>query len=356
MSIDPRGKPRSGRAVASKDPFRMPAEWAPHEATWLSWPHNRDTWPGKFEVVEPAYQRIVEILAESEPIYINVLDESHEFHVRELLGDRASRAHFFRIPTNDAWCRDHGPTVVVSAGPNGRTRRAVSWHYNAWGGKYPPFDLDERAASSMAGAIGLGAVQANLVGEGGAIETNGRGLLLTTRSCLLNPNRNPGRTSVEVEEELQSHLGMDRILWLPGGDLEGDDTDGHIDNLARFVNYETAVMPLADDRLDANYDTLRDNYDFLLAHSESVGHSLRIVPLPVPEPVFYEGRRLPASYANFYIANASVIVPTFRCPADQTAVEMLQELIPHRRVVGVDCTDIVWGLGAVHCLTQQLPA
>ncbi len=356
MLTEPRANPESAQTAPWVDAYRMPPEWAVHEATWLSWPHNRDTWPDKFEAIEPAYRRIVEVLVDSEPVYINVLDKSHEAHVASLLGDLTDRVRLFRIPTNDAWCRDHGPTFVVTREPGSRSRLAVSWHYNAWGGKYPPFDLDERAAVSMADAVNLESVEANLYAEGGAIETNGRGLLLTTESCLLNPNRNPGRSRADIETELSRCLGIDRVLWLPGGDLVGDDTDGHIDNIARFVDAETVVVPTAEDTLDPNYHTMRENLDVLQGSAKSAGLSLRIVTLPVPDPVFYGGRRLPASYANFYIANSCVVVPTFRCPADSIALDILQNLIPDRQVIGVDCTDIVWGLGAVHCLTQQLPA
>lgn len=349
----------SGNSESTADPrsldYAMPAEWEPHAATWLSWPHNPDTWPGAFERVEPAYRVIVEHLAASEPVIVNVLDEGHEEHVRGQLDSCLSNVRFALIPTNDAWARDHGATFVRrrSEKPSAKTA-AVSWRYNAWGGKYPPFDLDERVAECMAAFLEVPCFSSALFLEGGAIESNGAGLLLTTESCVLHTNRNPSLDRRAVEQELMRFTGADAVLWLPGGDIAGDDTDGHIDNIARFVSTDTVVIPVEPDRHDANFETLAENRRALELAGERLG--IRIVDLPTPDPVFYDGNRLPASYANFYVGNRVVLVPTYRCPKDDDAVETLRHWFPGREVVGVDCVDLIWGLGAIHCLTQQVPA
>ncbi len=335
--------------------FRMPAEWESHRATWVSWPHNEETWPGKFETIEPAFSRVVRAIAKSEPVFINVLGPEHEEHVHRYLVGVEDGVRFFHIPTNDAWCRDHGPTFLTRSNGPGRELAGVKWEYNAWGGKYPPYDLDNAAGTAMCEAIGVPVFRSPLVAEGGALETNGRGLLLTTESCLTNPNRNPGITRGVVERELKQMLGMRSVVWLPGGDLAGDDTDGHVDNIARFVSDTTIVIPSTDDPDDPNYETLKENGAALDAYATPRG-ALRVVKLPVPTPVFYDGRRLPASYANFLVANTVVIVPTYRCPEDADAIDILSQEFPGRCVVAIDCTDLVWGLGAIHCLTQQVPA
>ncbi len=335
--------------------FVMPAEWEPHAATWLSWPHNRDTWPGAYERVEPSYRVIVEHLAASEPVLLNVLNEDHEEHVRNQLGNCQSNIRYARIPTNDAWARDHGATFIQSR-PNGRAAKtaAVSWQYNAWGGKYPPFDLDELVAQRMAAFLDVPLIPSTLFLEGGAIEVNGAGLLLTTESCALNANRNPSLDRRSVEKELMRCTGAHTVLWLPGGDIAGDDTDGHIDNIARFAAADTVVIPVEHDRNDENYRTLAENRSALQHACSRLG--IRIIDLPTPDPVFYDGHRLPASYANFYIGNRVVLVPTYRCVSDGNAIDILRPLFPGREVVGVDCVDLIWGLGAIHCLTQQVPA
>ncbi len=335
--------------------YMMPAEWERHRATWLSWPHNRNTWPGAFERVEPAYRVLVEHLAESEPVILNVLDKDHEEHVRKLLSRHHPNIRFAHIPTNDAWARDHGATFVRKrSGGEKSATAAVSWRYNAWGGKYPPFDLDAMAAGEMASFLGVHLFSSQLCLEGGAIEVNGAGLLITTESCALNQNRNASLEREEVEQELLRFTGADAIAWLPGGDVAGDDTDGHIDNIARFVDPGTIVVSVERDPADHNYKTLVENRRALELISSEFG--IRIVDLPTPDPIFFEGNRLPASYANFYIGNRSVLVPTYQCATDEAALEVLQSFFPDRKVVGIDCVDLIWGLGAIHCLTQQVPA
>jgi agmatine deiminase len=335
--------------------YRLPAEWSPHEATWLSWPHNRDSWPGVFAGVEPAMVEFVRALAECEPVYINVLDAEHERHVRRLVEAAAprERLRFFRFPTNDAWARDHGAIFVTRAG--GQPRLAVDFDYNAWGGKYPPFDLDRQVGRLMAEALGVPCfAQPGVVLEGGSIEVNGEGALLTTEQCLLNPNRNPQLDRADIERILCDAFGVTQIVWLGDG-IEGDDTDGHIDDLTRFVRPDAVVTVIEPNTRDANHAPLAANRR-RLADLEIGGRALDVVELPMPEPQYLEGQRLPASYANFYIANEAVFMPVFGCRQDGPALEILGGCFPGHRVVPVDCSVIVAGLGTLHCLTQQVPA
>ena len=335
--------------------YRMPAEWAPHAATWLSWPHNPETWPGTghLERAEKVLAEAVAALRTGEDVRINVLDAEHEAHVRALLSGRegAHPVHYHRIPTNDAWCRDHGALFITDK--NGRLA-ATDWGYNAWGGKYPPFDLDNAVPRHMADVLGVPRFEGGIVLEGGSIDVNGAGLLLTTEACLLNPNRNPGWTKAEIEARLRLMLGLQKILWL-GGELAGDDTDGHIDNLARFVAEDTVAVAVEADPADVNHASLQDNLRRLRAMTTLDGRPLRLVELPMPAPVYASGSRLPASYANFYLGNRVVLLPTYNDPNDRVAEERLGALFPDRRVVGLDCTDVAVGLGAFHCLTQQVP-
>ena len=337
--------------------YRQPAEWAPHAATWLSWPHNRDSWPGVFAGVEPAMVEFVRALAACEAVYINVLDADHERHVRKLLASAAApeRMRLYRFPTNDAWARDHGAIFVTRPSPK-EPRLAVDFGYNAWGGKYPPFDLDREIGRQMAEALDVPRyAKPGIVLEGGSIEVNGEGALLTTEQCLLNPNRNPTLTRADIERLLRDSFGVNEILWLGLG-IEGDDTDGHIDDLTRFVAPDTVVTAVEDDPGDENYEVLAENYERLSRMKDQGGKPLRVIKLPMPGPVYFDGQRLPASYANFYIANKSVLVPTYRHANDAKACEILQRCFPDRRVVGVDCVNLIWGLGSIHCVTQQQPA
>jgi agmatine deiminase len=335
--------------------YRMPAEWEPHQATWISWPHNRDSWPGVFAGVEPAMTAFVRALAECEPVHINVLDAEHETHVRKLL-ERAAppeRLRFFRIPTNDAWCRDHGAIFVTRGGPE--PRLAVDFDYNAWGGKYPPFDRDRVVGRQMAEALRVPRFgQETIVLEGGSIEVNGAGALLTTEQCLLNPNRNPSLGRDDIERVLRGAFGVSEIIWLGDG-IEGDDTDGHIDDITRFVAPDRVVTAMEPDTSDKNHAPLAANRR-LLASLTVGGRPLEVVELPMPEPQHLEDQRLPASYANFYIANDAVLVPVFGCAQDAAACSIIANCFPGRRVLPVDCRVIVAGLGTLHCLTQQLPA
>ncbi|MEO8463747.1 MAG: agmatine deiminase family protein [Gammaproteobacteria bacterium] len=336
--------------------YRLPAEWASHEATWLSWPHNLDSWPGVFAGVEPAMTQFVGALAACEPVHINVLHAEHERHVRGLLAATAApeRLHFHQFPTNDAWVRDHGAIFVTRATPDA-PRLAVDFGYNAWGGKYPPFDLDREIGRQMAEALGVPRfAQPGVVLEGGSIEVNGEGALLTTEQCLLNPNRNPTLTKVDIERLLRDAFAVHEILWLGDG-IEGDDTDGHIDDLTRFVSRDTVVTVVEPNRADPNHAVLDANLR-KLATLRVGGRPLTVVELPMPEPQYLEDQRLPASYANFYVANGAVLVPVFGCAQDDVACAILRDCFPRRCVVPVDCRVLIAGLGALHCLTQQVPS
>lgn len=338
------------RGVPSDAGYRMPAEWDRHEATWISWPHNRETWPGRFEPVEPVMVQAVRVLAGSESVFVNVLDADHERHVRRLFGRVPDGVRFFSIPTNDAWCRDHGATFLV--GPEGELACA-DWRYNAWGGKYPPYDLDDLVASRMAGILDVPRYRADFVLEGGAIDVNGDGVVLTTASCLLNPNRNPGWSREAAESRLRDWIGAETVIWVTG-DLEGDDTDGHIDNLARFVTPTDIVMTWTGESADAHSVVLETAFDRLRTDTLALG--IAVHPLPLPRPVHFDGRRLPASHANFYVANSVILLPVYGGPSDAVAADVLTGFFPGRTIVPIDCTELVWGLGAFHCLTQQVPA
>ena len=338
--------------------FRMPAEWAPHHGTWLSWPHKRASWPGKFEPVPGIFARIVRELARHEEVHLNVTGPDMEENVRALL--RRERADLARVafhanPTNDAWCRDHGPIFIHREADGRREQAIVDWDYNAWGGKYPPYDLDDVIPTRIGRELGLPVFHPGIVMEGGSIDVNGRGTLLTTEACLLNPNRNPDLTRAQVEAHLRAYLGVRHILWLGDG-IAGDDTDGHVDDLARFVDPTTVVTVVEEDPRDENYEPLQENLQRLRSMTDQDGRPLRVEQLPMPPALHHEGQRLPASYANFYIANGIVLLPGYNPERDAQARATLEHLLPDRRVVVIDCTDLVWGLGACHCVTQQWPA
>lgn len=345
---------KAGTTPTGRPRYRMPAEWEPHQATWLSWPYNEGTWPGILEQAVAAYAQMVAVLARSETVHINVNDATMEASARMALADASARGdiRFHHIPTNDAWCRDHG-AVLVQAEPAG-TLVAIDWEYNAWGSKYPPYDQDDQVAARMADILGVERVKGEMVLEGGSIDVNGNGVLLTTESCLLHPNRNPHLSRAQIEQRLLTMLGVDTIVWLGEG-IVGDDTDGHVDDMTRFVSSDTVVTVVEDDPSDENYAPLRENLDRLKAARDQHGFPLRIIEIPMPPPVFYNEDRLPASYANFYIANRVVLVPLYYPPTDARVKAVLQNLFPTREIIGIDCTNIVLGLGAIHCLTQQIP-
>lgn len=336
--------------------YYFPAEFAQHTATWLSWPHKDASWPGKIESIYPVYAEFIKLVAEGEQVCINVNDETWKqkaLTYLEKAGANLENVALFIHPTNDAWCRDHGPAFLVN--PVAKKKMIVDWGYNAWGDKYPPYDLDDVVPTLIGKARNLPVVYPDIVMEGGSVDFNGRGTVLTTTACLLNPNRNPHLTKSQLEEYLCAYYGVTHILWLGDG-IVGDDTDGHIDDITRFVNEDTVVTVVETNPNDENYKLLQENLHMLKTMRLENGRPLNVVELPMPGPVIYEDTRLPASYANFYISNKYVIVPTYRDPHDTVALDILQTCFPDRKVVGLDSTDIIWGLGSFHCLSQQEPA
>jgi len=345
-------------SLAQKTPaalaYRMPAEWEPHAATWLSWPRREGiSFPGSFDRILPTLRAMVEALVESEEVCINVCNGAHEAEAREVLhGLPMERVTFYRIPTNEPWCRDHGPIFLTrDADPK---LAVVDWDYNAWGNKYPPFDLDEVVPTRVAEILKAPVFYPRMILEGGSIDVNGAGALFTTESCLLNKNRNPNLSREEIEKRLRDFLGISEILWLGEG-TEGDDTDGHIDNLARFVSKRTVVAVVDQDRSSANYRPLQENLR-RLREMKIGNHKIDITELPTTRRMVREDLVLPASYTNFYIANSCVLLPTFADPNDEIALSILQKLFTDRHVIAIDCRELIWGLGTFHCLTQQQPA
>ncbi|HEX6738722.1 MAG TPA: agmatine deiminase family protein [Vicinamibacteria bacterium] len=342
----------------------MPAEWEPHEATWLGWPHRLSDWPRKFAPIPWVYAEIVRKLAPGERLRILVQSAAHEAGARRILaraGVDLGRLDFFRFPTDRGWTRDFGPIFVRRDAPR-REVAIARFHFNAWA-KYPDWKKDDRVPERAARALGLrlrpvSAGGRPVVLEGGSIDVNGRGTLITTEECLLDPVvqvRNPGLSRADLEAVLGEALGITRVWWLGKG-IAGDDTHGHVDDLCRFVNPRTVVLARESDARDANYRPLEENRERLQGLRLEDGSKPEVVALPMPAPLVHDGLRLPASYANFYIGNAAVLVPTFNDPADRVALGTLAELFPDRPVVGIHAVDLVWGLGTLHCLTQQQPA
>ncbi len=336
----------------------MPAEWEPHAGTWFSWPRPEGiSFPGRYDLVPPVYAKLIQNLVHVEDVNINVWNAEMEQWVRELLVQHRTpmdRVFFHHFPAYEPWCRDHGPIFLVR-NSNGQSERAiVDWDYNAWGGKYPPFNLDDAVPHHVAKLRDIPLFSPGIVMEGGSIEVNGRGTVLTTEACLLNPNRNPHLSKAQIEQFLMDYLGVTHVLWLGDG-IVGDDTDGHVDDLARFVNSNTVVTVVEEDPQDENYEILQENLKRLRTMRDQDGEPLRVVELPMPGVIETEGQRLPASYANFYIANSMVLVPTYRHNNDAIALGLLRDLFPGRRVIGIDSTDLIWGLGSFHCISQQEP-
>ena len=347
--------------------WRMPAEWEPHEATWIAWPHNRADWPGKFATIPWVYAEIVRHLHGAEEVRILVNGPTGERKTRAVLEEIKldwSRITFWRVPTDRVWTRDYGPMFTLT--PAGQPS-IIQWAFNAWA-KYPDYRHDALVAARLLKAMGSMGSRPHwnraesrdhsriIVLEGGSIDVNGQGCLLTTEECLLSKQqeRNPGMTRKHYEWAFAEYLGVRKTLWLGRG-IVGDDTHGHIDDLARFVGPRTVVAVVEDDPKDANYKPLQENLERLRGMTDQDGRKLTVVPLPMPGPVVFAGQRLPASYANFYIANDRVLVPTFNDPADRQALGILADLFPDRTVVGIHAVDLVWGLGTLHCLTQQQP-
>lgn len=337
--------------------YHFPAEFAPHEATWLSWPHKEESWPGKIHNIYPAYSQFVKILTLSEKVRINVRDEQMKnfalSHL-QLAGVDLSKVEFFFHPTNDAWCRDHGPAFLIN--PHADIKKViVDWGYNAWGNKYPPYDLDDIVPTLIGQHFKIPVFNPGIVMEGGSVEFNGKGTVLTSTCCLLNENRNSHLSQGEIEKYLSDYYGIDQILWVDEG-IVGDDTDGHIDDTIRFINDDTVLTVVETKVHDENYELLQQNLKSLSKMRLLNGKQLNVIELPMPDEVVYDDMRLPASYANFYISNKHVIVPTYQCEKDDKALEIISQCFPEREVIGIDSTEIIWGLGSFHCLSQQEPA
>lgn len=336
--------------------YSFPAEFALHSATWLSWPHKEASWPGKINTIFPAYAEFIKYVALGEEVHINVKDEAMKVFALghlEAAGVDLTKVFFHFFPTNDAWCRDHGPAFLINPGAE-QKKVLVKWDYNAWGDKYPPYDLDNQIPIKIADFRNVPCFKSGIVMEGGSVEFNGKGTLLTSEACLLNPNRNPHLSQKQIEEYLNGYYGVENILWLNDG-IIGDDTDGHIDDLTRFVNSDTVVTMVEHNQADENYTPLKENLDLLQKLRLENGKQMNIVELPMPRKIIHEDMRLPASYANFYISNHAVIVPTFQDKNDDKALEILTSCFPDRKVVGVNSLDLIWGLGSFHCLSQQEP-
>ena len=340
-------------ALAKKG-FYFPAEWHRHKATWLSWPHNPETWPGGIDEIFDGYVHFIEEIAKGEDVCLLVGDRYMERQAKNLLSERSinqDRIRFYHHPTNDAWCRDHGPCFLINQEGD---KIVVDWEYNAWGAKYPPYHLDNAIPAQVANDLGLRYVQPGFVLEGGSVDFNGAGTVLTTTACLLNPNRNDGATRESVEQVFKDYFAVQQVLWLEYG-IAGDDTDGHIDTITRFVSEDTVVTAIEDDPSEENYQPLQENFKALSSMKLHNGQPLQVHTLPMPGPIINQGQRLPASYANFYICNNSVLVPTYNDPNDQKALSILADLFENRKVVGVDASELIRGLGSLHCLCMQEP-
>jgi agmatine deiminase len=335
--------------------YTFPAEWEKHSATWLSYPHNENSWPGRINNIFQAYNQFIKEISKGEDVNINVQNEEMLNKVKtdlSAIGTNMSKIKFFVHPTNDAWCRDHGPAFLINP-KSDKPKVIVNWEYNAWGNKYP-HDLDNTIPLKIAEKLGLQVFNAGIVMEGGAVDFNGKGTLITSKACLLNKNRNPLLTQTQIENYLCDYYGVDQVLWVNDG-IEGDDTDGHIDDTVRFINEDTVVAAVEPNKNDANHLILKENIELLKEFRLLNGKQLNIVELPMPEPMYIDDQRVPASYANFYICNSAVIVPIFNSKNDNLALDILSNCFKDRPVIGIDSSEIIWGLGSFHCLSQQEP-
>ncbi len=336
--------------------YHFPAEWEKHRATWLSYPHEDSfSWPGTLSKIYPFYNQFIRELSKGEEVCINIRSDVFRDQVSkdlEKAGVSMDKISFYLHPTNDAWCRDHGPAFVINSKAEAK-KAVVSWKYNAWGDKYA-YDLDEQIPGLIAEKLDLPVFYPGIVMEGGAVEFNGQGSLITTTACLLNENRNPNLNQDQIEEYLRNYYGVEQVLWLKDG-IDGDDTNGHIDDITRFFREDAVVTVVENNRQDSNYKPLQENLRMLKSMRLINGKQMDIAELPMPKPVIFEDQRLPASYANFYISNHSVIVPLYRCKEDDRAMRVLEECFRDREIIGIDSVEIIWGLGSFHCLSQQEP-
>jgi agmatine deiminase len=351
------------KGTPAENGFSFPPEWYPHRGTWISWPRPEGiSFPGRYNEAIDDIAGLIRILVEHEDVHLNVQNDNYRRLVTDFLKSRRvpmRRVSFHFIPTNEAWARDHGPAFVLRERRKKIEAAIVDWGFNAWGGKYPPWDADDAVPTRIAEELKLPVFYPGIVMEGGAVDFNGAGTVLTTTSCLLNKNRNPRLSARRIETYLRDYYGQQHVVWLGEG-IAGDDTDGHIDDLARFLDERTIAIGLEGNPLDPNYKILRRARQALESASDQDGLPFDIVELPMPRPMSIEGQRVPATYMNFYFAggknSAALLVPTFGQPArDKQALRMLQQRFTDREVIGVDCRGLIWGLGAVHCFTQQQP-
>ena len=348
------------RGTPAEHGYTFPAEWSPHAATWISWPRPEGiSFPGYYHRSIRDVVRVIATIAQFEPVHLNVPNANYVRIVRETLRDAGvplRRIVLHEIPTNECWTRDHGPAFVVRDTGRRRDVAIVDWGFNAWGGKYPPWTADDAVPTKVARDLALPVFQADIVMEGGAVDFNGAGTILTTTACLLNRNRNAGLPRAEVERYLKAYYGQRHVVWLGDG-IAGDDTDGHVDDLARFIDERTIVTAVEPDTSDENHRVLATNRKRLGRARDADGRPFTIIEIPMPRPMAIDGQRVPATYVNFYFVNGALLVPTFGDrERDRAALSILRTAVPGRRVIGVDCRALIWGLGAIHCLTQQQPA
>lgn len=356
VSADHRVLKKTSSRSPAQQGFRMPAEWEPQVAVWLSWPHKRSSWPGQFRPVPSAFAQIVAVISRFERVRINAAArlQPRAKKLCAAAGANMAQVDFFDHPTNDAWCRDHGPIFIK----NDRTGEVAltDWRYNAWGDKYPPYNLDNAIPPSIGEKLALRRFENDMILEGGSIDVNGRGLLLTSEQCLLNKNRNPLLSKATIEKNLRDFLGVQAVLWVGDG-IFGDDTDGHIDDITRFYRDDGFITAVESNQRDPNHRVLEEVRARLQSFRTPTGKKFTIVPLPMPRPMAFQGQRVPASYANFLVINGAVLVPTFRQKKrDAAACEIIGGCFPHREVVPIDCYHLIWGLGTLHCISQQQPA
>jgi agmatine deiminase len=353
-------KPRVLTATPKSLGYSFPPEWHPHAGTWFSWPRPEGiSFPAKYHSVPENMARIFSEIAKRERVHVNVPNENYEHIVREWMREHrgpTKNIFFHQIKTNENWCRDHGPAFVLKKKRGGgREMAIVDWDFNAWGGKYPPFDDDDAVPTRIAEEKKLSLFYPRVVMEGGSVDFNGEGTVLTTTDCLLNKNRNPKLSKKQIERALVDYYGQNHVCWLTGG-IEGDDTDGHIDDLARFISPRQIVVAIEDDPRDVNFKTLRDVRRQLDHLKDQDGRPFEIIEIPMPRAVEHDGQRLPATYVNFYFVNGALLVPTYRDKKnDAKAITTLQSYLPKHEVIGIDCVELIWGLGAIHCLSQQEP-
>src|SRR3989344_3934880 len=337
--------------------YSMPAEWENHDAIWLTWPHDETTFPNRMDEAEKAYISIIKSIHQSENVNLLVLNQVVKNKITELLKKEnvdLSKVHFYIQNYADVWFRDYGPTFVVNR--KEKKLAMVKWDFNAWGNKYDELKKDNKIPFQMNKKMKLPLFEAGIVLEGGSIDVNGNGTLLTTEQCLLNRNRNPNLSKEEIENYLKEYLGARHIIWLKEG-IAGDDTDGHIDDIARFVNPNTVLCAFEENEDDENYGILKENYDILMNSKDENGNKLNVIKIPMPGYVKDDGgKRLPASYANFYISNKVVLVPIFNHENDAKALGIIQKCFPNQKIVGIGCRDLVYGLGTLHCISQQQPS